>query len=67
MFKCFKDRERVREKEREVFLLSKVYYTFFLLAVSSRRNKLWYDEPLDLKEKTNIKIQSGSIEGGTGI
>lgn len=33
MFKCFKDRERVREKDREVFLLSKVYYTFVLLAV----------------------------------
>lgn len=44
-------RQRVGEKEREVLLFSKVYYTFVLLAVSSRGNKLWYDESLELKIK----------------
>lgn len=36
-----------------MFLFSKVYYTFVLLAVSSRGNK-WYDESLELKIKKYI-------------
>lgn len=42
-------RQRKSKGEGEVLLFSRVYCTFVILALSSRRNRLWYEEPLELK------------------